>query len=69
MSLPSHPSRSRVLVIAACFLSTILAACAADGPVAPRPRLQPAFNGTDTVRPPCDSALSPTRCHPTQPWS
>lgn len=68
MSRPSHLRRSPALVVAACFLSAILTACAADGPVEPRSRPAPVFNGTDTTSSPCDSARSGTRCHATQNW-
>ena len=67
MSLRPRSLRRRWLVITTCFLSTVLAACAADDPTAPRPR--PVFNGSDTTTSPCDSATSTTRCHPTQPWA
>jgi hypothetical protein len=65
MSPGSRPLHRRWFVIAACFLSTVLAACAADAPTAPRPR--PVLDGTDTTTSPCDSS-STTRCFPTQGW-
>ena len=64
MSLRSHSLRRRWLVIATCFLSTVLAACAADGSTGPRPR--PVFDGSDTIKSPCDTAR--TSCFPTQGW-
>lgn len=64
MSLRSRSLRRRWLVIATCFLSTILAACAADDPTAPRPR--PVFDGSDTTTA-CDSVVNGI-CFPTQGW-